>query len=999
MLAEARLSRRHGAILRERGAVAPAGDVFRWLAAVYPAAFLLMGIEGLLRAARWLGPEAWGLGPDRARPGFFLSGALLFAVSKALKYWAISTLGERWSFRVLVVPGVPLISAGPYRYVAHPNYISVIGELAGTAMMMEAWITGPIALAAFGVVLWARIRFENEVLKTIRSSVSLRNGALLVALAIAPALLQAQSGGRASGSADTLVRQVRVALGHGAVSVAQRAVTAAPAGPSRELATALIEVYQGAEDAARQRLQTLVNAGTRGEAALELGLIELRHGRRDAAKQLLDPLTRRTLSTPDDYFLLARAARPIGEPQLANDAYNRIANIGRADVYAERGDLFLQFHQYADALTEFQNALKVDPSWVLAHLGMARALAQEDPEAAAEAIDAARTIAPESPDLWLFLAEHELEAEDAAAAKSALDRVANTRPGTAREFALRAAAGYLERRSADVDAAIGRVREIDSTSALGYRMAGQEAARKYRFADAADFARKGVALDPDDAAAQAELGLYLLRTGDEVEARTALERSWARDKSDAVTKNLLEMLDKLDKFEVVRDGDLIFKFAKDEAEVLKPYALPLGALAYKTYTERYGFKPTGPILIEVFPKHDDFAVRTVGLMGITGALGACFGRVVTMDSPRARPPGDFSWQATEWHELAHVFTLQLSDYRVPRWLTEGMSVYEEYRRVPAWGRELAPVFARNLAKKKTFGVKGMPAAFKHPESLSLAYFEASLIVEHLVDLNGNAGLRTLLRAYADGANDTEAFAKAFGKSIDDVEKSFAAFVQQKYGALAAAMADPPSDVDARDLPALRARAAAAPGNFTSQWLYGRALLQSGDRAGARPVLERAAQLAPEMQGDTSPHAVLAVIAERDGDLPRARRELLELLKFDHTNVEAARHLAKLAADAKADDEQGLGLRLVADLQPFDVEVHSLLGKFELAKGRRDAALVEFQAALALQPPNLAEAHTDVGEVLLALGRRDEARKEALLALQDAPTFARAQDLLLAAMGR
>src|SRR5439155_19450751 len=115
--------------------------------------------------------------------------------------------------------------------------------------------------------------------------------------------------------------------------------------------------------------------------ALELGLLELRHGRRDAARQLLDPLTRQTLSAPDDYFLLARAARPIGEFQLANDAYNRLTNVARADVYSERGDLFLQFHQYADALTEFQTSLKADPSPVIAHVCAARALARDDPKA------------------------------------------------------------------------------------------------------------------------------------------------------------------------------------------------------------------------------------------------------------------------------------------------------------------------------------------------------------------------------------------------------------------------------------------------------------------------------------------------------------------------------------------------------------------------------------------------------------------------------------------
>jgi methyltransferase len=120
------------------------------MAVLYPAAFVVMGLEGVF-------------GPGR-RP-LFVSGVLLFAVSKALKYWAISALGERWSFRVFLVPGVALVKDGPYRYVAHPNYVAVAGELVSTAMMMGASVSGPIMCAVFGAVLWARVRFENRVLR------------------------------------------------------------------------------------------------------------------------------------------------------------------------------------------------------------------------------------------------------------------------------------------------------------------------------------------------------------------------------------------------------------------------------------------------------------------------------------------------------------------------------------------------------------------------------------------------------------------------------------------------------------------------------------------------------------------------------------------------------------------------------------------------------------------------------------------------------------------
>ena len=298
-----------------------------------------------------------------------------------------------------------------------------------------------------------------------------------------------------------------------------------------------------------------------------------------------------------------------------------------------------------------------------------------------------------------------------------------------------------------------------------------------------------------------------------------------------MTFNLLGMLDKLEKFEVVEQAPFIFKFPSAEAGALGAYALPLAEEAFKQFQQRYAFQPKGPILVEIFGVHDDFAVRTVGLMGLTGALGACFGRVVSMDSPRARPPGDFSWQATLWHELAHVFSLQMSDYRVPRWLTEGISVFEEHRRQPAWGRELTLEFAHALSRGRTFGVKGLPSAFKRVESLAMAYFEASLLVEHLVELNGDAGLQTLLLAYKERATDTEAFAKAFGKSVDEIDASFKTFVDAKYGDLAKAMAEPSGKPNPDDLVALRKLGASSPGSFIVQVTLGQTLFKLGDLAG------------------------------------------------------------------------------------------------------------------------------------------------------------------------
>jgi methyltransferase len=160
LLAEQRLSRANEHALRDAGAIAPPGDPFLALAILYPAAFLLMSIEGVWRAGQPTAGPAGG-------PSWAAAGVVLFVASKALKYWAIRALGLRWSFGIRVLPGQPLVRTGPYRYVAHPNYVAVIGELVGTAMMMGARIAGPIMTLAFGWALMRRLRFETRVLSEI----------------------------------------------------------------------------------------------------------------------------------------------------------------------------------------------------------------------------------------------------------------------------------------------------------------------------------------------------------------------------------------------------------------------------------------------------------------------------------------------------------------------------------------------------------------------------------------------------------------------------------------------------------------------------------------------------------------------------------------------------------------------------------------------------------------------------------------------------------------
>src|SRR4029453_18975480 len=165
-----------------------------------------------------------------------------------------------------------------------------------------------------------------------------------------------------------------------------------------------------------------------------------------------------------------------------------------------------------------------------------------------------------------------------------------------------------------------------------YRVAGDLAARQYRFDEAVALTRRAIELSPDNIRAKSDLGLDLMRTGEEAEARRILDRTFKAFPFDQVTFNLLALLDKLEKFEVVQDGDFIFKFHPDETKVLREYAIPLANDALKKLSAWYQFTPKGPILVEIFPVHDDFAVPNLGLPGLVGALWSIFGRVVRMHS-------------------------------------------------------------------------------------------------------------------------------------------------------------------------------------------------------------------------------------------------------------------------------------------------------------------------------------------------------------------------------
>ncbi len=797
------------------------------------------------------------------------------------------------------------------------------------------------------------------------------------------------------------------------------AVTLASARPASDPAAAAVHgrtlVLRGLHDEARARLAPVAEQAPASAAGLELGRLLQRIGRSAEAGPYLEAVLARGLRSrqPVDKYRGGLAARALGRYRQANGLL-RSAAIGAPEdpaIHTAWAELFLEKYNRADAVQSFTAALQLDDEWAPAHLGMARALVNENPPVARRSVERALEIDPDNVAAHLFLAEQELGDRNTAAARASIDRALAVNEASLETRALVAAMAYLEDRTADFEAEVGRALAINPAYGDVYRIAGSHAARAYRFDEAAALVRRALEIDPDNTRALAELGMHLLRTGDEAGAREVLEKSFAADPFDVITYNLLEMMDTLDEFETFERGDLIVRLHPTEAPILKEYVLSLAQEALDTLAAIYDVEVRGPILIEVFPRHDDFAVRNLGLPGMIGALGACFGRVVTMDSPRARPPGDFNWRATLWHEIAHVITLQMSKQRVPRWLTEGVSVYEEQRARAAWGRDQELAFARALNEGTVLSLRDLNGGFSRPETISLAYFQASVLVDHIVRRYGEDVLHALITSYGEGL-DTEAALAGVGLDFDTLQASFDEAVEVRFGALREALrpieSEAPAAPDGPDagarepdaaerLAALRRLAAEYPGRFSVQFELGKALREAGEFDDALAALERASMLAPMATGIDSPRGVIAAIAQAQGDRARALVELERLLEFDQTSLAAARQLAALAEEAGDEERMALAYDRIVGIDPFDPLPHLALGRLALARNDAATAILELEVALAAGPVDRVSAHSDLAESYLLAGQPGPAKRAALAALEMAPTYERAQELLLRAV--
>jgi tetratricopeptide (TPR) repeat protein len=839
----------------------------------------------------------------------------------------------------------------------------------------------------------------NPVLAKTRSLLTLPRVAIVVAPLLIVGTMLAQS--RQSGTAvDEAVR----ALNQGKYQEVEQLLAGQTDARAFALrGRALIE--QGKYADAEKLLAGPAKAQPSSDAALELGLLQLTVGRRADATQTLRRILNGTPRTAADNLRMARAAvalaRETSDTQLFKDANDWFREANRltpndAVINAAWGELFLEKYELDEAMKSFKVALTADEANVAARIGLANLLAEQNPPAAKASIEQALKVNPNAVPAHLFVAEAALDDRRLDDATTSINAALKVNPNSLEARSLQAAMAFIQGKDADFERMAQEILKINPTYGDVYRTAGDHLARQYRFDEAVVMTRRALTIDPKNARALADLGLQLMRAGDEAAARTSLEASFEGDKfqSNLLTKNLLEVLDELENdFVTITDGRIVMKLHKNEAGVMREHALPLAKEALAALEKHYNFTAQGPLLVEMFPKHDGFAVRTLGLPGMIGALGACFGRVVTLDSPRARKPGEFNWQETLWHEMAHVITLQMSKNRIPRWLSEGTSVFEERRGRPEWGRETDTTFAMALSEGKLLKLADLNEGFSDPRMITIAYYQASLVVEHLINTFGEEAFHAFIRAYGRGLETEQAIKEVFGTSLDAVQKSFDAYLDKQYASAVRAL----KRIDAKEtdsVDALKTLAAANPESFAAQMQLAVKLAEGGDNAGAIASAERAAKLLPFASDDNNPHRFIAGVALKAGDKTRAIRALEDVLKIDNSDVESARTLVSLVEPLGDAARTEAAYRKVIDVDPFDAKAQAALGRLALKRKDTATAVRAFRSALATNPADRASAHTDLAEALMSAGQLKEAKSETLNALEIAPSYDRALDLLL-----
>ncbi|MBL8982736.1 MAG: tetratricopeptide repeat protein [Gemmatimonadetes bacterium] len=736
-------------------------------------------------------------------------------------------------------------------------------------------------------------------------------------------------------------------------------------------------------------------------ARYELAQLVFDAGRHEDAMRAFDGFidvyneNRRALSAAD-LRAVALSVRMLGrrDPQLFKDAIRAFdqsiaADSMELDAGVELGQMLLEKFSYADALKALTAVLAVNPNHPRALLVMARLDAAEGRSTGPARVAKSLEVNPHDPEAHALVAMQAVDVEQYAEAVTAAKRGLAADSGAPAPWIAIAAARLLSGDSTGHVQALARAHARLPGSARAEVTLADVMARNRLYARAASFAQQGVARDSLDARAHSLLGINDMRTGRVEEGRAHLDRSFKLDPYDAWAFNTLKLLDDFKDYTEIKTPRFVVLVETKDAPLMEIFTAPLVEAAYDSLAARYGFRPTPPVRVEMFRSSADFSVRAVGLEGL-GALGVSFGNVVAMDSPAARKVGEFNWGSTLWHELTHTFTLGVTGNRVPRWVSEGLSVYEERRARPEWGAAITPSLVAAWKAGKLNPVSKLNNGFlrpRFPEEIGLSYALASYVCEMLEAEYGIAGVRTFLKAFTDGKTANQAFEQVARVGIEAFDKRFDDWFRKKFVAEFKAV-DAVTSGEGREqvvkwegplFVAMRSAATAVAGQ---QW----------DEAVR--LLESAKGMFPAWADAGSPYHLLAEVHLKRGDTTAAIRELTAITQRSETAFEENLQLSRLLRGRGDVAGAVQAMERTLWISPFDAAVHDSLASLASANRMHAQAIQARRALVALRPTDRAEALYQLARAYADAGDVASARREVLRALDLAPNFEKAQELLL-----
>lgn len=725
---------------------------------------------------------------------------------------------------------------------------------------------------------------------------------------------------------------------------------------------------------------------TRSEAIRKCDGLQYR-GDVDPARQCYE-----TLLNTSEGLEQADAAAALGDIRRANRLYRELVSASPdAKVKTHWAYLYLQTHQVSDAEALFREALLYDETWLPARVGLAKALSKGFEGQAREMLKAITAEHPENVHALLLLAKIELELQNLQVGRGLLNRalaeVQEQNLPPLEIYALHAGANLLE--SKPIREWIDRALQYNPRFGDVFAIPAHFYIITYRYREAINLYQRAVKTDPELASAHRDLGINQLRVNNVFAARYHLQRAYQLDPFDVQTVNTLRLLDDLDDMRVsaidIPDPDnpeenfarTLIRLDREDADALEPYVIDLSTRAVQMFTERYDFTLRKPMVVELYHDHDDFGVRTVSTPGI-GLLGVTFGYLTAMDSPKARAAGEFHWGSTLWHEIAHVFTLEATNHRLPRWFSEGLSVYEEWNTGPLPDRELSLEVLAAVKQGQLLPLAQLDQGFVRPSysgQVQVSYMQAGLVCDYIASRWGHDALVVMLKAFAGNKSTAEALRIALGDDSETFDEQFAIHLREQWGEL----------LDTLDEYSAVVRQLERALQF-EDWVSAEAL--------SRDLIRRY----PQRVGDGNPYVVMATALQEQGHDDDAVEVLMQ---WHERGGHDPAVLKKLIIDLRARDRQGDAVAVMESLNwvdPYGTDVHRWLGDHYLASDQPDLALREFNALLGMQVDDLAAAHLGKARANLQLNDRETAQREVLYALEYAPFYRPAQKLLLTLTG-